>query len=44
MPMTTKDAPAIRPVLPAPRCYSLRLHLLGRSVSTMFTSLISAVC
>ena len=37
------DAPASRPVLPAPRWYSLRLHLLGRSISTMFTSLIGAV-
>jgi hypothetical protein len=40
---TTKDASASRPVLPAPRWYSLRLHLLGRSILTMFASLIGAV-
>jgi hypothetical protein len=34
-----EDPTATRPVLPAPRHTSLRLHLLGRSVGVMLTSM-----
>jgi hypothetical protein len=39
MTTTTELPPATRPVLPAGRLLSLRLHLLGRSVLTMVTAL-----
>lgn len=41
--MTTTEVPVSRTVLPARRRYSIRLHLLGRSVTTIVTSLIGLV-
>jgi hypothetical protein len=38
-----KDVPATRAVLPPPRHFSLRLHLLARSVGVMFTSMVGVV-
>jgi hypothetical protein len=42
MTMTTR-LPAAEPVVPAPRHYSLRLHLLGRSMVLMLTSMAGVV-
>jgi hypothetical protein len=43
MTMTTTEIPVSRAVLPARRRYSIRLHLLGRSVTTIVTSLVGLV-